>query len=189
MRFFLVVLASFVLSSCSSTSERSEVDYNSLVEKYSVRKELHQGLMNILQIHATYLNSTVQRAQIQKKSEAFKWSTADVDSAISKMDESLRSETVLFMSFFSPTPKLDDLDKIQSVWRIFLDVNNKRYEGKAVKQSGVYDEFLEFYPYHTRFGTPYKVIFNVPAINIEDYPSKMTITGTLGSITVDFPAR
>ncbi len=189
MRIIFAALMSAFLLSCSSTAERSEVDYYDLIEKYSVRKELHQGLMNILQINATYLNSKVQRSQIQKKSQAFNWTTADIESAMSKMDESLRSETVLFMSFFSPTPKLDDLDKIQSVWKIFLDVNNKRYEGKAVKQSGVYDEFLEFYPYHTRFGTPYKVIFNVPAINIEDYPSKLTITGTLGSISVDFPAR
>lgn len=170
-----------------STATQSERNYYDTVKKYSDRKELHQGLMNILQIQGTYLNSTVQRAQIQKKANGFQWSTAEVESAMSKMEESLRSETTIFLSFYSPTPKLDDLDKIQSVWKIYLDVNNKRYEAKAVKQSGVYDEFLELYPYHTRFGTPYKVIVNVPAANIESYPSKLIITGTLGSISIDFP--
>lgn len=188
MKYISSILILFVLLGCS-TATQSDRNYYDTVKKFSGRKELHQGLMNILQIQGTILNSTVQRAQIQKKATAFQWSTAEVESAMSKMDESLRSETTIFLSFFSPTPKLDDLDKIQSVWKIYLDVNNKRYEAKAVKQSGVYDEFLELYPYHTRFGTPYKIIANVPATNIEDYPSKLIITGTLGSISIDFPGK
>jgi hypothetical protein len=188
MKYIASVFILYAILGCSTTTN-SDPNYYDIIKKFSDRKELHQGLMNILQIQGTFLNSTVQRAQIQKKATAFQWPASDVESAMSKMEESLRSETIIFLSFYSPNPKLDDLDKIQSVWKIYLDVNNKRYEAKAVKQSGVYDEFLELYPYHTRFGTPYKIIANVPAINIEDYPSKLVITGTLGSISIDFPGK
>lgn len=188
MRFTLGMLALLSLSLMACTHGAPQDNgYSKLVAEYSDRKELYQGFANVLQIQGTFLNSKILNAQVDRKAFSFKWESSEIQKETQKIDESLRTETVLFISFFSPTPRLDDLDKIQTVWRIFLDVNNKRYEGTAIKQSGIYDEMIEYYPYHSRFSTPYKIVFRVPAINIEDYPSRMTITGAMGSMSLEFP--
>lgn len=178
----------FVFLGCSSLKTSSNPSYEQTIQTYSDRKELYQGLENVFQIKGTLLNSEVQKAQVLKKSLAYEWSPEDIEKETRKVEENLKRETSIFVSFYSPIRKIDDLDKIHTVWKIFLDVHNKRYEGKAIKVTGVFDELLQLYPYHTRFGTPYRIVFNVPAVYIEDAPSVLTLTGALGAQTISFPA-
>lgn len=164
------------------------VSYNTLINHYTARAEYYEGFINIFQFHATILNSDVLKAQLKKKSESYDYDSAQIKKEEEEIDKSLKAETNLFLSFFSPDPKIDDLSKAQTVWRIFLDVNNKRYQGSVKKYLAPMSDQVLLFPYHTRFSTAYVVHFNIPAIYIQDYPMQLTITGTAGSKTVSFPA-
>src|SRR5690606_8812865 len=103
-----------------------------------------------------------------------------------KVDDSLRKETKVFLSFYSPENRINNLDSPSSIWRVFIDVNNKRYVGSVSTFVGFANEAQLFYPYHTVFAKAYVVKFPVPIAHIQDYPVTLTITGTVGSDTIRF---
>src|SRR5690606_31801866 len=113
---------------CSSAM-KSDSTYYSLVNEFSDRKEYYSGFTNVFQAQATILNAKVLTGQIEKKAESFNWTEDQKNQEHAKVDSSLRSETVVFLSFYTPENKLNNLDSVNSIWRVFLDVNNKRYVG------------------------------------------------------------
>lgn len=162
--------------------------YFSLVKDYSDRAEFYSGFSNVFQIHATVLNQKVLEAQVEKKAASFNWSDVQKSDDMAKIKNSLRSETTVFVSFYTPENKVNNLDSPSTIWRVFLDVNNKRYVGSASTYVGFANEAQFFYPYHAIFGRGYLVKFPVPMMNIQDYPMTLTVTGTIGSETIKFPA-
>ena len=96
------------------------------------------------------------------------------------------NNTEFFLSFYTPERKLADLSSSKTSWKIFLDVNGQRYEGKASKIKIMLSEIQALYPYHNRWSYPYIVIFPVPTSEVENRPATMTITGTLGSAQLKF---
>ncbi|MES2767996.1 MAG: hypothetical protein V4596_02530 [Bdellovibrionota bacterium] len=175
---------------CTSLDRSTVADnnYYSLVKDYSDRAEFYSGFMNVFQIHATILNQKVLEAQVEKKASSFNWSDTQKSEDMAKITNSLRGETTVFVSFYTPENKLNNLDSPSSIWRVFLDVNNKRYVGSVSTYVGFANEAQLFYPYHTIFGKGYLVRFPVPMMNIQDYPMSLTVTGTIGSDTIKFPA-
>ena len=183
---FLGSLYLFSLTSCTSMSESLDNEY--IVKQYTDRAEFYKGFMNVFQMQGTVLNQKVLNSQVEIKSQSFSWTESQRIDEQSKVDSSLRSETKVFLSFFSPENKVNNLDSPSTIWRVFLDVNNKRYVGTVSTYVGFANEAALFYPYHSGFSKAYLVKFPVPMINIQDYPMKLTVTGTIGSDTLDFPA-
>lgn len=161
-------------------------DYYSTVKEYSDRAEYFEGFMNVFQMQGTVLNSRVLNGQVAIKAKSFAWNDSQKSEEQAKIDNSLRTETLVFLSFYSPEIKINNLDSVSSIWRVFLDVNNKRYIGTVSTYVGFANEARLFYPYHSVFGKAYLVKFSVPMINIQDYPMKFTVTGTIGSDSLKF---
>lgn len=187
---FLVISYMAVFIGCASMDRNTANDnaYLSSVKQYSDRAEFYSGFINVFQMQGTVLNSKILAGQAQKKADSFNWTDAQIAEEAAKNDKSLRAETVVFLSFFSPEMRVNNLDSPSSIWRVFIDVNNKRYVGSASTYVGFQNEAGLFYPYHSVFGKAYLVKFPVPMINIQDYPIKLTVTGTIGSDTIEFPA-
>lgn len=139
---------------CASLDRSSVADrnYASLVKDYSDRAEFYSGFANVFQIHATVLNQKVMEAQVEKKAASFNWSDTQKSEDMTKITNSLRNETTVFVSFYTPENKLNNMDSPSTIWRVFLDVNNKRYIGSASTYVGFANEAQFFYPYHTMFG-------------------------------------
>jgi hypothetical protein len=92
----------------------------------------------------------------------------------------------MFLSLYTPERKHDDLHKNKTLWKIFLDSQGRRYEGKAVKIKLLTNEIQAMYPEHTRFATPYLVTFPVSTKSVDGQPTKLTLTGTVSSVSLDF---
>jgi hypothetical protein len=163
-----------------------ESDYYSTVEMFSDKKQIYDGLYQTLEVSAAILNSKVIKYQVDQNARIYQWNSNQYADEKSKAQTLLAKRTDVFLSFFTPDRKNDDLNKPKTKWKVFLDVNGKRYEGKVEKIKAEYAEILSLYRLHSRWCTPYRVIFDVPVGQIEAAASKLTLTGPVGSAAIDF---
>lgn len=188
----LLILFLF-LSACTSnkiipdhTAANVSSEYMGIVEKYSDKARRYSGFYNTLDIEATIVNSQVAQAQLTLKKELSQWDETKVADEKFKIENKLNKETEIFLSFFTPERRNNDLLKANTMWKLFLDVDGKRYEGKVTKLKTELVEIQALYPYHNRFYTPYIVTFPVPLKTIESKAMTFTITSAVDSATLNF---
>lgn len=179
--------ASKVVSPSPNIKLISESDYHDTVKRNSRHQQIYSGLYNSIDMTAAVLNTEVLEAQVDQMARVFIWDENKYTQEKATADGKLRKEAEIFVSFFTPERKHDDLNKNKTLWKIFLDVDGKRYEGKTTKIKLLTEEIQSLYPFHNRFSTPYSIVFPIPMKNIEKSNSiKLTITGPVGTTTVDF---
>jgi len=161
-------------------------DYNAYIERFSEGEVEYAGLYNNFEYKATLLNSNIREALVWKQGHYYEWNEAQVSQAREKSNQEMSSQTKIFMAFFTPNPKNDNLADSKTIWRIYLDCAGRRYEGKATRLRLLLAELQALYPYMTRWATPYELTFDVPTSAIEKEPSSLTITGPLGARVVNF---
>ena len=166
----------------------TEREYFHAVQEYTAKQQIYDGLYQTLEFNATLLNSKVSRLQVDESARIYQWTEDQYKNKKSETETSLSKQTNIFLGLFVPERKQDDLHKSSTLWKIFLDVNGKRYEGKAEKMKTILADVVSLYPHHSRFYTPYKLTFPVPTSQIENAPSKLTLTGPVGSASVEFKA-
>ncbi len=194
-KIFLVFLfiSSIFYYSCASrlsmpqgVPEVSVSDYESLIEKKSRKLEIYDGLYNQLTVQGTWLDGQITDAALSHSSRLQQWNEQkykdEKTKAISKHTES----TEFFVSFFSPERKHNDLSQNKTLWKIFLDVNGQRYEGKATKIKLLLSELQAMYPYHNRWSTPYLISFPVATSLVENKTATLTFTGAVSSAQLIF---
>lgn len=166
----------------------SEREYFNAVQDYTAKQQIYDGLYQTLEFNATLLNSKVARLQVDESARIYQWTEEQYKNKQSETETNLSKQTEIFLGFFVPERKHDDLHKSATLWKIFLDVNGKRYDGKATKMKTILADVSSLYPHHSRFYTPYKLTFPVPTSQVENAVSKLTLTGPVGSTSVEFRA-
>jgi len=193
MKIIFLVLISIIFVSCTTTPTNenglvviSQSEYERRIEPASKKVETYRGILNTLHLSATLINSQVIDAQILHQARIYQWNAEQVEAERAKMLEVATNQTQMFLSLYTPERKHDDLHKNKTLWKIFLDSQGRRYEGKAVKIKLLTNEIQAMYPEHTRFATPYLVTFPVSTKSIDGQPVKLTLTGTVSSVSLDF---
>lgn len=193
MKSFIQLVLVFAFVGCASTGTNpngvpviSQSEYEKRIEDYTKRTETYNGLMNTLHMSATLINSQTSEAQLMQKARLYQWDQPTFDTERQKADTEMNRVTQVFVSLYTPERKHDDLHKNQTLWKIFLDANGRRWEGKATKIKLLTNEVQALYPDHTRFATPYLITFQVPVKSIETQPVKLTLTGSVTSASVQF---
>ncbi|MFK8138078.1 MAG: hypothetical protein AB8E15_06950 [Bdellovibrionales bacterium] len=190
VKFALVLVFPFLLS-CSSQIKASHLipdrNYIQMVKKYSVKDELYSGFTNVFYYNATLKTEDVQRAQINYNSRAYQWEESEKRKALRELAESVSNYTEVFVSFYTPDVRNNDLNESGSIWRIFLEVGGKKYLGGVTKISLPPARLRPLYPEHTAWGVPYLVKFPISALDIRDLETKITFTGNLGFSSKVFP--
>lgn len=188
----LIACATILLSlSCTSTngtrdSATIEKDYLRVVERYSSGDKKYNGFYNRFEIHSTLLNTEVKLAQLERKADYYQWSDSLKLTEKEKVFQEMSTATQLFLSFFTPEKEADDLDKQNSIWRVYLVANGQRYQGEVRKMKGKLTELMVLYPIHNRFATAYSVSFNVSTQEVEKSNVEILITGPLGESKLAF---
>ncbi|MBV2167986.1 MAG: hypothetical protein KUL82_04685 [Bdellovibrio sp.] len=182
---FLSACASYEVTPSGNTL-RTTGNYMDVIEKYTDKTRRYSGFYNTIDMEATVINSAVAEAQLGQSSMLYQWDEKKFAEEKVKYEARLNKESEIFLSFFTPEKKNDDLSKESTIWKIFLDVDGKRFEGKAKKIKLQLVEIEGLYPYHNRFYTPYSVTFPVPMKSIEGKALKMTLTGAVGSGVLNF---
>ncbi len=193
LRLFLTLFL-FLNMSCSTYPERpgmnlmSESQINNIIKKYSAGDSVYSGLYNALEVHATIHNTHVLQALADQNARVYQLDSMAYQQEKDKQSIDAQLQTGFFVSFFTPERKHDDLAKFKTIWKIFLDVNGRRFEGKAVKIKKQVADLQAFYPYHNRWSTAYKVTFPVPTREVENAKNQLTFTGPVGSLTLEIAA-
>src|SRR5690606_8039431 len=137
------IALALVIASCSTTLEQlpdtrdiTDSDYSRLVDKFSVGDELYSGFYSVFQYRAPLLNSRVREAQLALKAKDFKWHRDIYLREQERSNESLSRESQIFLSFYTPVSENDNLSSNKTVWKIWLVVDQVRYEGVATKSPG-----------------------------------------------------
>lgn len=164
--------------------------YLKVIEQFSDGDSDYESFYNQFAYKATLVNAPVREATLLREAQYFKWDPQQLaeerDKAARKMEES----TEVFMSFFTPERRNDNLTDNKSIWRMYLDVGGKRYQGKPKKAKKLFAELSTLFPYHTRWNTPYIIEFPLPTSAVEGATVKFTLTGPLGSREIGFaPAK
>jgi len=190
-----IILAALFLASCASTTENrsgvtvmNETAYEAVVDKWTDHVEDYNGFNNTVTIMATIVTPEVALAQVDQNARIFQWDQITYDNEKKKTETALTTKTDAFVSFYSPERKWDDLYKSKTLWKVFLDVNGQRYEGKAAKVKLLPREVQKMYHYHTVFATPYLISFPVAATSINGSPARLVFTGAVGSVNLNFGA-
>lgn len=196
-RFFTPLFSTGILcvllAGCASTPENPHFktmetsEVHDIIAENTHNKKIYNGFMNTMDVSGTLQNEAVGRALLDQGARIYQWDAGQYADEKSKAESFRASKTEFFLSFFVPERKWDDLQKTKTTkWKIFLDVDGKRYEGEAKRWKANLSEVQSFYPHHTRWSTAYKLTFAVPTRIAESSIAKLTITGPVGVIQLDF---
>lgn len=200
-RSLLVMMTlAFLSASCSTTSMTEtappaegtapevEPSYDRIIESFSAGDSEYSGFYNNFEYKATLLNSSIRSALLNRQASYYQWEREKTLAEREKQQKEMAAETEVFVSFFTPDRKNDNLSDLKTIWRVYLEAGGRRYQGKVKKVRLLLAELQTLYPYHTRWNTPYSVSFSVPTTAIESQTTTLTITGPLGTRAVNFPA-
>lgn len=188
-----ILAFSLLLAGCASyeitpsgRAIRTEDQYFEIVDKNTDRTTKYSGLYNLLEMQAVQMNSELMDAQVDQLTRFYLWDEPKIQDEKIKRDARLSKETEFFLSFYTPNSKNDDLQKDTTLWKTFLDVDGRRYQGKVTKIKSALTELVSLYPTHNRFFTPYSLTFPVAMKSIEGKEMTVTVTGPVGSGTLHY---
>lgn len=183
----------FFAFSCSTTGPQnsdvpsmSESEYEEIFNKKTNKIETYSGLTNALTFSATEIDSEMIHATLARSARIYEWNSSKLQEETAKSKQNIDSKSEFFLTVYTPERNHNNLNSTTSIWKIYLDVNNQRYEGKATKVKGQLVDIQSVYPSHNRFSTPYKIEFPISLVSIANAPKSITLTGPKASAKVDF---
>ncbi|MFZ3230527.1 MAG: hypothetical protein WA160_10015 [Pseudobdellovibrio sp.] len=191
----LVIFSIFIFSTVScitplpmpaGVQEISASDYENLVSKKTKKIEIYDGLYNKLTVTATWLDSEMSEGYLSHSTRLAQWQESKYREEKNKYVMKHTENTEFFVSFYTPERKHSDLSQSKNLWKIYLDVNGQRFEGKATKVKLMLSELQTYYPHHNRWSVPYVVSFPVATAITEKKPAVLTFTGALSSAQLKF---
>ena len=146
----------------------------------------YSGFYQKAQVQATFLNSEVTQQILKKQLNQLQWSDETLQKEREKAVQKNASQTVFFLSFFTPEKELNDLNKGVSIWKLYLEIDGNRYEGKAKKSNNKYVDTKALFPYHNRWSFAYRVYFDIPLSAVENKNFKFVLTSSQGTSELVF---
>lgn len=185
----LLSLSMLFTLSCSSRGklEQKNDDYLADLKSLTRSTDQYSGLYQTFQADITFLNTALQTTMVQRQAEFMQWDEKKTQQERERAFQSMAAQTKFFMRFYTPESEYDDFTKGNSMWKIYLEQNGLRHEGKVKKVDRV-SEVQSLYPHSDRFSTPYEVTFNVPTAATESSGAKVTLTSSLGKAEFTFSA-
>lgn len=163
-------------------------DYESAVTDRTQKIEVYDGFYNKLTVQATWLDSKLSDNALSYNARLSQWNEETYKEERAKKVNKNAESTEFFISFYTPERKHSDLVGSKNLWKIFLDVNGQRYQGKATKIKMLFSEVQALYPHHNRWSYPYIVTFPVATSLVENKDAVLTFTGAVGSAQLNFKA-
>lgn len=188
---FLVLLSMFTVG-CGSTYSRTDLplipekEYFQNLEKHTQRRQVYEGFNAVLDVSASLLTPTVSRGQLDHRARMYQWTEDQYTKELETLSKNQSTQTEVFLSFYTPERKHDDLHRPKTLWKIFLDVNGRRYEGKVEKMKSVLADVRSVYPHHNRWSSAYQARFNIPTQESSSAVATLTLTGPVGSTQIEF---
>jgi hypothetical protein len=184
--FFSILIGCASIPETTQTFSMSEDQYEDVIESYSDHTQKYDGPYNVLEVHATILNSHVLEAQSLRQATQFQWDKIKYQSELQAKLDGAKAKTEVFVSFFTPDKKSGDLLRADTLWKTILKTETKELPGTPKKLSLLPVEIKSLYPQYNRWSTGYIITFDTPVTAIEKQNSELVITGPVGAATLKF---
>ncbi|MCB0415044.1 MAG: hypothetical protein KDD50_11970 [Bdellovibrionales bacterium] len=181
--------------SCSSIEEGSpEISppqlsyeqYADLVDENTFSDKRYSGLYNKYHVWATFLTSKLQEAQLDQIRFFLQQSQEEYQKSKEHFQQLRSTSSQVFLSFYSPEKDYRNLNRPESLWRVYLEFEGKRYQGKISLEKEKKLQIKKIYPHHTRWSTAYLVDFNLPMTTLETGHAKFILTSSAGKTIFEF---
>lgn len=194
---FLILATLGILANCASKPIQglnvieplSDSEYTEIIKKNTSRANKYKGFYQSFQADLTILTNEAMSASLKQKGAFLQWDEKQYQSEREKSVQEAAAYSKFFLRFFAPEKDYDDLSKAKTIWKIYLEFNGTRFEGKVKKLTDKLIELQTLYPHMDRFSTPYEITFNVPMSTVETGESKVVLSSSLGSAEFVFPVK
>lgn len=159
----------------------SDAEYESMFKHNTYKTNQYDGFYQTFQADATFLSTELRTAGVARQADFQQWDSSRLQKERDNAFQQMATQTEFFLRFFTPDNDNDDLGTGKSMWKIYLDVAGKRFEGDVKKLSLKLAELRNLYPTFDRFSTPYVVSFKIPTAATETGPAKLVITSIMGT--------
>ena len=191
MRRYLFLMV-FAVLPCGCAHEGLSLgaeEYYATVARNTLKSNQYTGLYQTFQADMTILNSEMQTATLRQRASFLQWNDTTYRGEREKSQQDASAYAKFFLRFYCPDHDYDDLHKPKSIWKVYLDYSGQRFEGKVKKMTDKYVEIQTLFPHFDRFSTPYEVTFSVPMARVENGPSKVVLTSSLGTAEFNFAGK
>ena len=163
-----------------------DAEYKKIMEQYTHNDKQYSGFYNEYDVSVSMIGTVITEALLQREGYYMQWDSAKAQNEREKAMQKLSSTSEFFISMFTPKAGHNDLHKGASMWKVVLEVNGQRYEGKVRKFNKNLVQTQNLFPHHTRFNKAYIASFNIPMTSIELGKSVIILTSSLGNSTFRF---
>ena len=164
----------------------TEQVYKEVVDGSTRHDTQYDGFHNIIEYKTTRLSSDVLDAQVWKKAIAYNWTDSQIKEERARLDLWSHKESRFFMSFYTPNGEHIDLASTGSLWKVYLEVEGKRYHGKVIRYTGTLVEISDLFKYHNRFFEPFNIVFPIASKDIDGKKLTLILAGPVTKSTAQF---
>lgn len=187
----------FFAVACSTTPKSVDMigvdskpdQLQSVIDQHTKFFRKYDGLYETFRAHATLLTAATQIAILDKRAAFLQWDTKQLSDEREKSRQEMATQTTVFLQFYAPDTDYNDLNRYNTIWHVYLDVDGHRFEAKIRKAHGKPIEFQAIYPNYDRFSTAYDLTFNISSSDVARRGAKLVLASTLGEGAFVFPAE
>jgi len=172
--------------------------YTKVIEKWSSDGTVYRGIESRLILHATYRGLEFREAYAREYGERYRLEGYRIEKLVEQEGAEYERAEEFFLAVSSPNERWNDLDRSESVWRLYLkNDSGERVEPVTIRR--VDEEsplFREFYPKLDQWSRGYIVTFpkygetgEVPLINDDTRRFTLVITGALGHTEIEWRVK
>lgn len=167
-----------------------ESEYKATINKYTRSDRQYSGFYQSYELAGTLITNETSQAILKKRGTYLQWDSKSLSSEREKALQALSTQTTFLFSLYTPERTHNDLNKGTSIWKIYLDADGTRYEGRVKKRNEKLVDIIHLFPYHSRWSIAYRVDFDVPT-SVVERSSKLRIvfTSSLGASTFEFSPK
>ncbi|PIU00079.1 MAG: hypothetical protein COT74_06930 [Bdellovibrionales bacterium CG10_big_fil_rev_8_21_14_0_10_45_34] len=187
----LVAGVSLLVVSCSTISRqnRDPEHYIDYLQDHTYWVKSYSGLVTNFEMAVTPISNRAADLILQKKAMVYEWPASKIQQERDEDQQQRAFEYEMFVSFFSNSRELINLADADSLWKIFLDQDGKRYEAKLVRATEKFPELNNRFPHFTRWAKGFWMKFAVPTHIAEQSSAVLTITGPVDSRQLVIPKQ
>lgn len=187
-RIALCVLFILLLTAgCGGVKGAAGDGYFKTLDRWSRGQKVYQGLEARLYLNATYKTADFRRAYIEKYAAGYGLAADHAKVLMDRESEQAEAYNEFFLTAFTPDEALNDLDRKDSVWQIYLEdaAGNRAKPLSVASVEGSETVMREFFPYFDLWSRAYVLRFPKYAdagveMDPEKGPVKLIVTGIMG---------
>ena len=185
-----------LLSACSSKPTKNTSDikrpslsdsgYAQLITEKTHNDKKYNGFHNLYEVTATLLTTDIQMAQLDRIRFYQSWDQRTYQEQRERKQQNMSQDLQVFLSYYSPKKELKKLHSGETPWKVYLESNGKRYEGKIKKFINNKAQVNTLYPYHSRWSKGYVAVFKLPTSVSDSGKVKFIFTSSAGKSIFEF---